>query len=79
MKPVRIRLPAPQFFIMTKSWTLEVQQYEDGEYFIEFPDDVLQEAGWKEGDVIKWSDNGDGSWTLKKLDENHENTDESKE
>ena len=64
---------------MTKSWTLEVQQYEDGEYFIEFPDDVLQEAGWKEGDVIKWSDNGDGSWTLKKLDENHENTDESKE
>lgn len=64
---------------MTKSWTLEVQQYEDGEYFIEFPDDVLQEAGWKEGDVIKWSDNGDGSWTLKKLDENHENTDESKD
>ena len=64
---------------MTKSWTLEVQQYEDGEYFIEFPDDVLQEAGWKEGDVIKWSDNGNGSWTLKKLDENHENTDESKE
>lgn len=79
MSSVRVRLSAPQFFIMTKSWTLEVQQYEDGEYFIEFPDDVLQEAGWKEGDVIKWSDNGDGSWTLKKLDENHENTDESKE
>ena len=64
---------------MTKSWTLEAQQHEDGEYFIEFPDDVLQEAGWKEGDVIKWSDNGDGSWTLKKLDENHENTDAPKE
>jgi len=64
---------------MTKSWTLEVQQHEDGEYFIEFPDDVLQEAGWKEGDVIDWSDNGNGSWTLKKLDENHENTDASKE
>ena len=56
---------------MTKSWTLEVQQQEDGEYFIEFPDDVLQEAGWKEGDVVGWSDNGDGSWTLKKLDKNH--------
>jgi hypothetical protein len=64
---------------MTKSWTLEVQQQEDGEYFIEFPDDVLQEAGWKEGDVVGWSDNGDGSWTLKKLDKNHENTDVPKE
>jgi bifunctional DNA-binding transcriptional regulator/antitoxin component of YhaV-PrlF toxin-antitoxin module len=64
---------------MTKSWTLEVQQHEDGEHFIEFPDDVLQEAGWKEGDVIEWIDNKDGSWTLqKKLDENQENT-ESKE
>jgi len=55
-----------------------VQQHEDGEYFIEFPDEVLQEVGWKEGDVIDWSDNGDGSWSLKKLDENQENT-ESKE
>ena len=63
---------------MTKSWTLEVQQHEDGEYFIEFPDEVLQEVVWKEGDVIDWSDNGNGSWTLKKLDKNQENT-ESKE
>jgi hypothetical protein len=30
--------------------------------------------------VIEWLDNKDGSWTLrKKLDDNHENTDESKE
>ena len=28
---------------------------------------------------FQWSDNGDGSWTLKKLDENHENTDAPKE
>jgi hypothetical protein len=64
----------------SKHWTLEVQQHEDGDYFIEFPDDVLAEADWKEGDVIEWLDNKDGSWTLrKKLDDNHENTDESKE
>ena len=61
-----------------KQWTLEVQQHEDGDYFIEFPDDVLAEASWKEGDVIEWIDNKDGSWTLlKKLDDNHENTDAS--
>jgi len=58
---------------MTKSWTLEVQQHEDGDYFIEFPDEVLQEIGWTEGDVIGLSDNGNGSWTLKKLDKNQEN------
>lgn len=63
---------------MTKSWTLEVKQHEDGEHFLEFTDEILAEVGWKEGDVLKWIDNGDGSWSLKKLDENQENT-ESKE
>ena len=63
---------------MTKSWTLEVKQHEDGDCFIEFPDEVLAEVGWVEGDVLKWIDNGNGSWSLKKLDENQENT-ESKE
>lgn len=59
---------------MTKTWTLDVQQHEDGEHFIEFPEEVLAEVGWKEGDVLKWLNNGDGSWTLKKLDVNQENT-----
>lgn len=53
---------------MTKSWTLEVKQHEDGDCFIEFPDEVLVEVGWVEGDTLKWIDNGNGSWTLKKLD-----------
>ena len=59
---------------MTKSWILEVKQHEDGDYFIEFPEDALSDVGWKEGDVIDWIDNKDGSWTLKKLDKNQENT-----
>jgi len=62
-----------------KSWILDVKQTEDGDYILEFNDEILAETGWKEGDVLKWVDNGDGSWTLKKLDENHENTDESDE
>jgi bifunctional DNA-binding transcriptional regulator/antitoxin component of YhaV-PrlF toxin-antitoxin module len=62
-----------------KSWTLEVKEFDDGDQYLEFPDEVLEEAGWKEGDILKWTDNGDGTWTLKKLDENHENTDETKE
>jgi len=52
-----------------KSWTLEVEQLEDGDYILEFNDEILAETGWKEGDNLKWIDNGDGSWTLKKVDD----------
>ena len=36
------------------------------DYTIEFPQDFLDQAGWKADDVIEWSDNQDGSFTLKK-------------
>ena len=63
-----------------KRWTLEVQKIEDGDEFIQFPEELMNEVDWHEGDVIQWIDNKDGSWTLqKKLDDNHENTDASKE
>jgi hypothetical protein len=51
---------------MSKSYTLDVQQREDGELYLEFPDEILEEAGWKIGDTLKWKDNGDGSFTLTK-------------
>ena len=64
-----------------KSWTLEVQKLEDGDQYIEFPKELMEEVGWKDGDVLKWIDNGDGSWTLKKLDDTdiseHNSTDSS--
>lgn len=54
---------------MTKSWTLDVKQLEDGDYFIEFNDEILAETGWKEGDKLEWINLGDGSWKLEKLEE----------
>lgn len=52
-------------------WTIEVQEDpETGEQILEFPDDLMESAGWKEGDVLEWIDNKDGSWTLRKKDEN---------
>ena len=52
---------------MNKSWTLEVKEdTETGDAILEFPDDLMQEAGWKEGDTLEWIDNKDGSWTMKK-------------
>jgi hypothetical protein len=47
-------------------WTLEVQESPTGDQFIEFPPEALEQVGWKEGDEIEWTDNGDGSWTLTK-------------
>ena len=47
-----------------KSWTLTVK--DDG--ILELPKDLLNEAGWKEGDNILWLDNQDGTWSLVKED-----------
>ena len=50
-----------------KTWTLEVKEDpENGDCILEFPDDLMEEAGWKEGDELDWIDNKNGSYTLKK-------------
>lgn len=46
--------------------TVEIQEDQEGNQFIEFPPQMLEQLGWKEGDTITWTDNGDGSWTLSK-------------
>ena len=40
---------------------------EDG--VITFPDEMIKELGWKEGDVLEWIDNKDGSFSLVKPNE----------
>ena len=55
-----------------KRWTLPVEEVENGdtmetEYFITFPDDLLEVADLKEGDNIEWVDRGDGSYELRKV------------
>lgn len=37
-----------------------------GELLLDLGNELCDELGWKEGDVIEWVDNKDGSWTLKK-------------
>jgi len=52
---------------MTKSWTIDVQEDpETGDAIIEFPPDLMEQAGWSEGDVLEWHDNKDGSYTMTK-------------
>ena len=54
-----------------KSWTLNVEETNDGsgDAILTFPPELLEQAGWKEGDTLKWIDQKDGSWLLKKVDE----------
>ena len=53
-----------------KSWTLNVEEANDdsGDAILTFPPELLEQAGWKEGDTLNWIDQKDGSWLLKKVD-----------
>jgi bifunctional DNA-binding transcriptional regulator/antitoxin component of YhaV-PrlF toxin-antitoxin module len=50
-----------------KQWVLPVEcDGPSGEYYVIFPDDLLKAANLKEGDMIEFYDNDDGSMTMKK-------------
>lgn len=42
------------------SYIVEVQENQDGELFIEFPDEIIEELGWQEGDILSWDLKGSG-------------------
>jgi hypothetical protein len=53
-------------------WVLPVEETKDVdtdeiEYFISFPDDLLEAANLKEGDQVQWVDQGDGSFKMIKV------------
>jgi hypothetical protein len=53
-------------------WQLPVEEVENGdtgetEYFITFPDDLLEAANLSPGDDVEWVDRGDGSFLLRKI------------
>lgn len=41
----------------------------DAEGVLTFPDGLLDQLGWKEGDEIKFIDQEDGSFLMEKVDE----------
>jgi len=38
-----------------------------GEYYVQFPDDLMEAANIKEDDLVEWIDRGDGSFELRKV------------
>jgi hypothetical protein len=60
-------------------WQLPVEEVENGdtgetEYFITFPDDLLEAANLKQGDDVEWVDRNDGTFLLRKIEKtlNHD-------
>ncbi len=50
-----------------KQWTLNIEEDPNtGDAILTFPPDLLEEAGWKEGDTLEWVDLENGAWQLKK-------------
>jgi len=58
--------------VSKKKWVLPVEECKDvdtdkTDYFITFPNDLLEAAKLKEGDEVNWVDNGDGSFKIVKV------------
>ena len=49
-----------------KKWILPVE-YIDDESFVSLPEDLLEAANLKEGDIVNWIDQGDGSFKMIKV------------
>jgi hypothetical protein len=50
-----------------KRWTITVEEdKETGELILPLPQELLDLQGWRPGDTLKWTDNGNDSWTLSK-------------
>jgi hypothetical protein len=50
------------------SWTVTIEEDpETGDLILPLPEDMLQLQGWVEGDILKWLDNGNGTWSLQKV------------
>ena len=53
-------------------WTkVVIHDDKTDEYLIEFSEEELKQIGLQPGEELVWSDNKDGSWTLKKKEDRH--------
>ena len=50
-------------------WSLPVEEAEDGEYYITFPEDLLEAAKLNPGDAIEWVDLTENTYLLRKVNE----------
>lgn len=54
---------------MSKSWVVTLEEDENGDLILPLSDEILEGTGIGIGDTVEWVDNKDGSWTIKKKEE----------
>jgi bifunctional DNA-binding transcriptional regulator/antitoxin component of YhaV-PrlF toxin-antitoxin module len=58
---------------MELTYTADIEEDSDGNLMIVFPQRLLEDQGWKEGDTLKWVDNEDGTWSIVKVNDRSSN------
>lgn len=55
---------------MTKQWTVTIEEADDttGDLILPFPEEMLKELGWQEGDELEFVDMKDGSFQIVKVE-----------
>ena len=58
---------------MNNKYTIVLEEDpETGDLMLPFTDEILADVGWQIGDTLKLIENGDGSWTIRKVNEDPE-------
>lgn len=52
-----------------KIYQTEVKERDDGELYIDIPQEILTHLKWDESTLLEWVNNKDGSFTLKRTNE----------
>ena len=47
--------------IFRKKYTVEVKELSNGDRFIELPEELIKQIGWREGDEINWVEDENGT------------------
>jgi hypothetical protein len=50
------------------SWTVQVEEDENGDLVLPLPAELLNQMGWDIGDELAWEEASNGAFSLKKID-----------
>ena len=49
-------------------YQVSLEEDSNGDLVLPFDEDMLAELGWDVGDTLKWTDNGDGTFSISKYE-----------
>jgi hypothetical protein len=53
---------------MSDTYTVKLEEDENGDLILPLSPDILRQMGWDEGDTLLWEELPSGSWSLKKME-----------